>query len=394
VTPRIAIVQEWLITLGGSELVLRELLKTFPDADVFTLVDRMPAEDRQFLGVGKTTTSFLNRLPNIQKRYRSLLPLFPAAVRSLNVSDYDIVISNSHAVAKGVRTHDRQIHLCYCLSPMRYAWDLREQYLRESGLSRGLKGALARTVLEVLRRWDKANTRSVRAFATLSHYIGDRIRRAYGRPSEVIYPPVATDYFGSPAEPSEPEEYYITAGRFVPYKRTDLIASAFRHMPNRRLIIVGDGPDAAKVRAAAGPNVTLVGRVDRARLRSLVQGAKAFIFAAEEDFGIAPVEAQAAGTPVIAFARGGATETVRGLDAAEPTGVFFDTQSDVAIAQAVRLFENLDRPIDTNACRRNAQRFAEDRFRREFESFVAREWERFASEKLARRSAVEVAVEA
>jgi glycosyltransferase involved in cell wall biosynthesis len=380
VTPRIAIVQEWLITLGGSELVLRELLRLFPDADVFTLVDKMPAEDRAFLGVGKTTTSFLDRIPGIERRYRSLLPLFPAAVRSLDVSGYDIVISNSHAVAKGVRTHQRQMHLCYCLSPMRYAWDLREQYLREAGLSRGPKGLLARTMLEGLRRWDRKNTAGVHAFATLSHYIADRIRRAYDRSSTVIYPPVDTEFY-VPGNSDRPPgaDYYVTAGRFVSYKRTDLIAGAFRLMPDRRIVIVGDGPDAAKVRAVSGPNVTLTGRVDRAQLRSLIQGARAFIFAAEEDFCIAPVEAQAAGIPVIAFGRGGATETVRGPGSSVPTGVFFDVQSDQAIADAVRRFESLDRPMSRQACRANAERFSEERFRTEFQAFVSTEWSGFAS---------------
>jgi glycosyltransferase involved in cell wall biosynthesis len=378
VTPRIAIVQEWLITLGGSELVLRELLRIFPEADVFTLVDRMAPADRQFLGVGRTTTSFLNRIPGIERRYRSLLPLFPMAVRSLDVRDYDIVISNSHAVAKGVRTHDRQIHLCYCLSPMRYAWDLREQYLREAGLASGPKGALARGILEALRRWDKANSPGVRAFATLSHFIGDRIKRAYGRPSRVIYPPVDTAFYVPRNETAPPPaQYYVTAGRFVPYKRTDLIASAFRLLPDRQLVIVGDGPDAEKVREASGPNVTRTGRVDRERLRSLLQNATAFIFAAEEDFGIAPVEAQAAGIPVIAYARGGATETVIGTGGPESTGLFFEEQSDEAIAAAVRRFENLNKPIDPAACRANAERFAEERFRREFAAFVEEEWARF-----------------
>jgi glycosyltransferase involved in cell wall biosynthesis len=377
VTPRIAIVQEWLITLGGSELVLRELLRIFPEADVFTLIDRMDPEDRAFLGLRNTRTSFLNRLPGIERRYRSLLPLFPAAVRSLDVGDYDIVISNSHAVAKGITTHDRQLHLCYCLSPMRYAWDLREQYLAEAGLSKGLKGVAARMLLDGLRRWDKRNTASVDAFATLSQYIADRIHRAYGRPSRVIYPPVDTAFFsqGSMAK----SDYYVTAGRFVPYKRTDVIAAAFRLLPDRRLIIVGDGPDRERVKHASGANVTLAGRLTRSDLRDVVSGARAFIFGAEEDFGIAPVEAQAAGVPVIAFGRGGATETVRGLDQPDPTGVFFREQSDGAIAAAVRLFENSNGAITPDACRANAARFAEARFRDQFHDFVNVEWSCFAA---------------
>jgi glycosyltransferase involved in cell wall biosynthesis len=260
--------------------------------------------------------------------------MFPVAVRSLDVRDFDVVISNSHAVAKGVRTHDRQLHVCYCLSPMRYAWDLREQYLRESGLAHGAKGFFARGMLEGLRRWDAATSDHVDVFATLSHYIADRIQRAYARDATVVYPPVDTEFF-TPGPATEARgEYYFTASRFVPYKRIDLIARAFASMPNRQLIIAGTGPDVEKIRAAAGPNVTLVGRVDRFRLRELLRGARAFLFAAEEDFGIVPVEAQACGTPVIAFGKGGACETVN-----DDTGVFFLDQTSDAIVDAIELFE-------------------------------------------------------
>lgn len=357
--------------------MLRELLRLYPGAQVFTLIDRMSESDRNFLGIGKTTTSFLNRLPGIERRYRSLLPLFPVAVTALDVSQFDIVISNSHAVAKGVRVHDGQLHLCYCLSPMRYAWDLREQYLTEAGLSSGLKSIGARLLLDGLKAWDRANTRGVDAFATLSHFIGDRIQRAYGRSSEVIYPPVDVRFFGEAS--SGRGDYYVTAGRFVSYKRTDAIAAAFRHLPDRRLIIIGDGPDRDKVVASSGANVTLLGRVSRNELRDTVAGARAFIFAAEEDFGIAPVEAQAAGVPVIAFGKGGATETVRPLDTTAPTGVFFYEQTDVAIAAAVRAFENSDGAITADACRSNASQFADDQFRRHFADFV----ERHRSERCA-----------
>jgi glycosyltransferase involved in cell wall biosynthesis len=376
---RVAIVQEWLITLGGSELVLAELLKVFPDAQVFTLIDRMPDTERRFLGVGETRTSFLQRIPGIERRHRNFLPLFPFAARSLDLRGFDIVISNSHAVAKGVRTHTGQLHVCYCLSPMRYAWDLREQYLRESGNDRGVRGALARTLLEGLRVWDRANSRDVDVFATLSHYIADRIQRAYGRSSAVIYPPVDTEFF-TPAAGAMGGDYYVTASRFVPYKRIDVIAEAFARLPDRRLVVVGEGPDADKIRRAAGANVELVGRVGRIQLRELLRGARAFIFAAEEDFGIAPVEAQACGLPVIAFGRGGAVETVVGRNDArddERTGVFFNEQTPGAIAAAVRAFESMS--ISPRACRVNAERFTEARFRSEFRQVVEREWANFRS---------------
>jgi glycosyltransferase involved in cell wall biosynthesis len=381
---RVAIVHDWLETPGGAELVLEELLAVFPRADVFTLIDQRSAAPRSSsstrggLGAARITTSWMQHIPAIKRHYRSWLPIMPLALRSLDVSGYDIVISNSHAVAKGIRTHSRQLHVCYCLSPMRYAWDLKAQYLREAGLGSGLKGVLASAMLERMRRWDLANTPRIDAFATLSRYIAERIGRAYGREAEVIYPPVDTEFF-QPEPRVRREEFYVTASRFVPYKRIDMIATAFRLLADRKLVVIGDGPDEGKVRAAAAPNVELVGRVSREEVRSWLRRAKAFVFAAEEDFGIAPVEAQACSAPVIAFGRGGVTETVRGLDAAEPTGVFYEEQTPQSLAAAVRRFEALERPISAAACRANALRFRSELFRDAWRAFVTREWERFIS---------------
>jgi glycosyltransferase involved in cell wall biosynthesis len=371
---RVAIVQEWLVTLGGSEYVLAQLMKIFPQADVFTLVHTMSDEQTLALGVRRVVTSPLQRITAARRNHRNFLPLFPAAVRSLDVSAYDLVISNSHAVGKGVRTHHHQTHICYCLSPMRYAWDLREQYLRESGLDHGVRGVAARMLLEALRRWDRSNTRGVDSFATLSHYIAERIRRAYGRESTVIYPPVDTDFYTPGEEP--PGDYFVTASRFVPYKKIDTIAQAFALLPRERLVIVGDGPDRDKIRAVAGPNVELVGHTSRERLRALLRGAKAFIFAADEDFGIAPVEAQACGTPVIAFGRGGARETVVGVGdetGRPPTGLFFGEQTPEAIAAAVGGFGSVTGSLSAQSCRSNAERFSESRFRMEMSEFISSE---------------------
>ena len=374
---RVAIVHDWLETPGGAELVLDELLAIFPGADLFTMIDRRsPVNRAGSLKSVRITTSWLQRIPGIKRNYRSWLPLMPLALRSLDVSRYDIVISNSHAVAKGIRTGPAQLHLCYCLSPMRYAWDLKSQYLREAGLDGGMKGALASAMLERMRLWDLANTAGVKAFATLSHYIAERIERAYSRKSVVIYPPVDTTFFTPDKTPRE--EIYVTASRFVPYKRVDMIAHAFRSMPGRRLVIIGDGPDLAKVRAAAGPNVELAGRLSREQVRSYLRRARAFVFAAEEDFGIAPVEAQACGTPVIAFGRGGVTETVRGLDSPTPTGVLYAEQTAESLAAAIERFEALSPAISGAQCRGNALRFRAELFRDGFGGFVSREWERFA----------------
>ena len=380
---RIAIAHDWLVTLGGSELVLRELLRIFPDATVFTLIDKMAEPDRAFVGVARTRTSFLDRLPGVASTYRRLLPLFPAAMSSLDLGKFDLVISNSHAVAKGVRTRAHQLHVCYCLSPMRYAWDLRTQYLRESGLARGIRGYAANRLLDGLQRWDRTTTARVDSFVTLSRYIADRIARAYGRHATVIHPPVDVDYFDlDESRGPGSGDYYFTMSRFVPYKRIDLIARAFAQLPERRLIIAGSGPDLPKIRAAAGPNVELVGRVERDEARSLLANARAFVFAAEEDFGIAPVEAQARGVPVIAYSRGGALETVHGLDHDAPTGVFFDEQSETAIARAVRQFESNAHRIEPTACRANAERFAEHVFRDAFSAYVESEWQSFQARRL------------
>ena len=374
----VAIAHDWLVTLGGAELVLRELLRIFPDATVFTMIDKMPSDDRDFLGITSTRTSFLDRLPRIASVYRRMLPLFPVAISSLDVGDFDVVVSNSHAVAKGVRTHSAQLHVCYCHSPMRYAWDLRGQYLQESNLAHGIRGFAANRLLNRLQRWDRATSARVDTFVTNSRYIAQRIERAYGRSAAVIYPPVDVDFFRADSDRRAGSgDYYFTMSRFVPYKRIDLIARAFSRLPNRRLIIAGDGPDAAKVRAAAGINVELTGHVERDRAKRLLGVARAFLFAAEEDFGIAPVEAQACGIPVIAYGRGGVLESVRGLDDPTPTGVLFDAQTEDAIVDAVLRFESEAARLDPTACRANAERFAARVFREQFADLVDREWRAF-----------------
>lgn len=365
------------MTLGGSEMVLAEWLRLFPEAPVFTLLDRMNPADRSLLRLGPTRTSWLQRLPGVERYYRALLPLFPAAARSLHPSNADLILSNSHAAAKGVRHRPDQLHLSYCLSPMRYAWDLRQQYLREAGLDRGLRAAAANRLLDRLREWDRRSSRNVTHYATLSHYVADRIRRAYGREATVIYPPVDTEFF-TPGDGLVRGDRYFTMSRFVPYKRMDMIAAAFAELPGSRLVIAGDGPDRRKVLAACGPNVEWIGRCSRDEARRQMRACRAFLFAAEEDFGIAPLEAQACGAPVIAYGRGGATETVQGIGE-HRTGLFFHEQTPGALAAAIRQFEALDPPPTAEACRANAERFSAARFRAEFKAWVDRCWEEWSS---------------
>jgi glycosyltransferase involved in cell wall biosynthesis len=379
---RVAVVHEWFTTVGGSERAVEQILRIYPQADVFALIDFLPPQERGLIQGKKVATSFLQRMPGVREHYRRYLPLMPLAVGRLNVSGYDLVISSSHAVAKGVKTHKGQLHICNCYSPMRYAWDLREQYLRETGLDRGLRGLVARQVLERLRRWDKKAAGRVDVFVAISQFIAERIRNNYGREAEVIYPPVDVKEF-TPKEKAEggrrkaeiPEcSFYIAASRMVPYKLTGTIVEAFGMMPERTLVVIGDGPEMAKVRKLAGPNVTLLGYQPHAVLRDYLRRARALVFAAEEDFGLVPVEAQACGTPVIAYGRGGARETVV-TDGPGRTGVFFPEQTARSIVEAVRAFEQIEGAFDRGAIRRNAERFAAERFRKEFAALVEREWE-------------------
>ncbi len=363
----VAVVHDWLDTWAGAEQVLADILGVCPDATLFALVDFLSPTDRARLGGRHAQTTFVQRMPWARTAFRRYLPLFPRAVESLDMSGFDLVISSSHAVAKGVRTTPRQLHLCYCYTPMRYAWDLRDQYLSQTGLDRGLWGWAARRTLDRLQAWDRAASARVDHFVAISNHIADRIARCYGRTATVIYPPVT---FAPLAAAGTARGPYVTVSRLVPYKRIDVIAAAFRSMPDRELVIIGEGPERTRVEAAAGPNVRLLGHLaDDERDRWLAE-ARAFLFAADEDFGIAPVEAQAQGTPVIAYARGGVTETVRGLDHPAPTGVFFGEQTPAAIVDAVRRFEAAGERITARACRENAERFSVGRFRAELAAFV------------------------
>lgn len=364
---KVAVVHDWLDTWRGGEKVLAEILRIYPEADLFALVDFLPDADRLALQGKRATTSFLQRMPFARTRFRVWLPLFPRAVESLDVSAYDLVVSSSHAVAKGARTNPGQFHLCYCYTPMRYAWDLQDQYLKQTGLDRGLRGFIARRVLARLRAWDRAASARVDHFIAISRHIAARIERCYGRESTVIYPPVAID----PVDPPPPRgAAYVTVSQLVPYKRVDLIVEAFRLLPERELIVIGNGPESGRIERMAPRNVRMLGRVPDAERNRWLASARAFIFAAEEDFGIAPLEAHALGTPVIAYAGGGASETIPGLDAAAPAGVLFDEQSAAAIAEAVRQFERNETRIRPEACRENARRFDRERFRRDFREFV------------------------
>ncbi|MBX2834036.1 MAG: glycosyltransferase [Micavibrio sp.] len=362
---KIAIVHDWLPVIGGAELVLKEMLEVFPDADVYTLFDFLSDEEKKELGIKNLNVSYLNKLPKVQKYYRKLLPFCPMAIEDFDLYDYDVVLSSSHAVAKGVITGAHQVHVSYVHSPCRYAWDLTHVYLKQTGMDKGIKGFLAKKLLKDFRIWDYRTANGVDQFIANSGYIKKRIYKVYRRDADVIYPPANLDRF-SICE--EKDDFYMTASRMVPYKRIDLIVSAFKQMPELKLKVIGDGPEMEKIAeiAKGADNITLMGYQANEVMVETMRKAKAFVFAAEEDFGIVPVEAQACGTPVIAYGAGGALETVR-YEAGEmkaSSGVFFEQQSEAILINAVRRFEALDGAIMPKACRANAEKFSIDSFRK------------------------------
>lgn len=364
---RIAFVHEWLVTYAGAEKVLEAMLSEFPDADVFCVVDFLPEQHRKILCRQRPKTTFIQKIPFAGRMYKYLLPMMPIAVEQLDLSGYDIVISNSHAVAKGVITGPDQLHICYCYTPIRYAWDLQHQYLAESGMKRGIRSMLARWYLHRIRIWDTRTAAGVDHFIACSRYIARRIKKAYQRDAAVIYPNVAVDDF--PLGKTK-KDYYVTASRMVPYKRMGLIVEAFADMPDKHLVVIGDGPQFEGAKSAATPNVTMLGYQPYDVLLRHLQDAKAFIFAAEEDFGIAPLEAQACGTPVLAFGRGGACETV--VDGI--TGLFFHEQTTAAICDAVARFEQQQSRFNPLVIRAHAEKFSDAEFRQSFKRFVKARW--------------------
>lgn len=364
---KVAIIHEWFVNYAGSERVVEQMLNCYPSADLYSVVDFLPPGQRDFIHNKPVATSFIQKLPFAKKHYRQYLSLMPLAVEQFDLSEYDVIISSSHAVAKGVLTGPDQLHLCMCYSPMRYAWDLQHQYLKESGLQTGLKGWTAKFMLHKMRIWDYRTAQGVNEFIAISEFIRRRISKVYGRNSTVIYPPVDTNSFSLQRNK---ENFYLTASRMVPYKKMDLIVEAFSKMPERKLVVIGDGPDFVKIQEKCPPNVVLMGYQKFDILRNHMQRAKAFIFAAEEDFGITPLEAQSCGTPVIAFAKGGALETINGLDHEMPTGVFFKRQNSQSIIAAVEEFERSQEIITADNCEANALRFSVSVFQEKFAAFV------------------------
>lgn len=368
---KVAIVQEWLVTVGGSDKVVKAIQDVFPDADIYTLVAKKEVCDELGIPWEKVHTSFIQKMPLGTKKHRAYLPLFPFAIEQFDLREYDVVISSSHCVAKGVLTKADQLHICYCHSPIRYCWDMYNEYLEESHLDKGFKSWLVRLMLHPIRQFDAIAGSRVDYYISNSDYVGQRIRKTYRRKATTIHPNIDISNFELC---NDKQEYYLASSRLVAYKKIDTIIEAFNQMPDKRLVVIGGGPNLEAYRKLANDNVTVMGYQPFDVLKDKMQHAKAFVFAADEDFGMIPIEAQSCGTPVIAYGHGGSLETVNG----GKTGLFFNEQTPEAIVEAVNKFESMgSQPFAPADCRQWAEGFSEERFKREIKEFVEEKYEEF-----------------
>lgn len=359
---KVVIVQDWLTENGGAEKVLSSLLEIYPEADIYSLVDFLDVQDRQAILKGKNSTnSFIQKLPFAKKHFRNYLPLFPIAIEQLDLSAYDLVISSSYAVAKGIMTNPHQTHICYCHSPIRYAWDMYHTYIKEHNI-RGLKGLLIKYVLYKIRMWDVSSANRVDHFITNSNLVKKRVEKFYRREAQTIYPPVNVEKF---TFYSQKEEYYLTVSRLVPYKKIKLIVETFNKI-GKKLVIIGTGPELKEIKAMAESNIEILGYQSDEVVIHYMQRAKAFVYAALEDFGIVPVEAMSCGTPVICYGKGGLSESV--IDG--KCGVYFKEQSVEAIEDAVGRFEKVYTDFDLRVISEHAESFSKERFKSEIEAFI------------------------
>ena len=362
---KVAIVHDWFTVDGGAEKVCREIINMYPSADIFSLIDFLSDTDRATILNGKkSNTSIIQKFPFAKKYYRYYLPWFPYAIEQIDLTHYDLIISSSYAVAKGVLTHSNQIHVCYCHSPMRYLWDLYFSYIPKTKWSNFPLAYFMRHYISKLRQWDVISSNRVDTFVANSENIAKRIKKVYRRDSIVVYPPLFTDKFKLV---TQKEDYYVSASRLVPYKKVELAIQAFKKLPNKRLKVIGDGPELVKLKqlAKGSKNIEILGYLEQADFSRVLGNAKAFINSSYEDFGIAPVEAQACGTPVIAYAKGGVLETT--LE--NKTAIYFYEQTPEAIIKAIDQFEltNLWAP---EAIHKYATSFNNERFAREFTKVI------------------------
>lgn len=368
---KIAIVHDWLTTYAGSERCVESLTNIWKNTDVYSLVDFLNEKDRKVILKGKyAKTSFVQSLPLARKYHRHYFPIFSLAIEQFDLSEYDLIISSSHAFAKGVLTNSNQLHICYCYTPIRYAWDLTNQYFDKSSLSGRIQKLILNPVLHSIRVWDVTASNRVDYFIGISNYIAKRIKKIYRRDAEVIYPPVDTLKFSCE---SKKENFYLTASRFVPYKKIDLIAEAFSKMPDKKLLIIGEGSDEGKIKARCAKNVEIINFNEVRDLSDYMKKAKAFVFAAEEDFGISVIEALSCGTPVIAFNKGGTAETI--VDG--KFGIHFPEQTVEDIVYAVSRFEKSEKVFDPITLSNYAKKYDRSVFEEKIKAFVETKCDEF-----------------
>lgn len=364
-----ALIHEWLTpkATGGSELVVKEILQ-YIAADLYALIDFESVNPHSYLYKRSIGTTFLQHFPLARNGVQKYLPFLPLAIEQLDLRKYDVILSSSHAVAKGVITSSNQLHICYCHTPMRYAWDLTFDYLNSSRVGQGIPGIVTRYILHRLRQWDVVSANRVDYFIANSKHTARRIWRCYRRQAKVIYPPVETNRFEFQ---SEKEDFYLTVSRLVSYKQVLAIIEAFNQL-QKPLVIIGEGPQLKQIYRLAKPNINILGFQPSQVVAEYMAKTKAFVYAACEDFGIALVEAQACGTPVIAYGGGGALETVKDIRQ-EPklgTGLFFWEQKPEAIVEAVETFEKLQNQINPENCRLQADKFNPKIFKKSYLEFV------------------------
>ncbi|QQE12577.1 glycosyltransferase [Planctomycetota bacterium] len=376
--PKIGLANDWITTYGGSEKVLEAFSRIYPDAPLHTSLYNAKAIEHTGLANLDIRTSFLQKIPFAIRKYKAFLPFMPFAIEQLDFDDYDIILSSSHAIAKGIITNANQLHICYMHTPIRYAWDLQQTYLKEAKLGYSPRGLAARLILHYIRNWDQLSANRPDHYIANSNYVARRIYKVYRREADVVYPPVDVDRF----VPSKDRgDFYLVVTRLVPYKKVELIAKACIKA-KRKLVIIGNGPEMKKLKMINHPDIQLLGHQSDEVVNEHMQTCKAFIFAADEDFGIVPVEAQAAGAPVIAYGRGGCLETV----VEGKTGCFFSEQNESTICDAIERFERIEHTFDMHEIVAHAQQFSAKRFKEEIERFVEKYWHQFKGTKVCSRT--------
>ena len=358
---KVAIVHDWLCVNGGAEIVLKYLLEMFPQADLYTMIDTLSPEKREWIGDHTVYTSCLQKSTWVREHYTYFIPFMPYLVEQFDLEAYDMIISSSHAVAKGVIVHPHQTHISYIYSPMRYAWDLMYEHERAGIFGKGIVKFVMKRWLHKMRIWDFISAQRPDVMLADSGFVQQRIRKCWARESVVVYPPVE---FDACVFEETKEDYYVTLSRLVHYKRIDLIVEAFNEMPEKKLIIIGEGSSSKALQKLACDNIVFKGHLTKEEAMRYVSRAKAFVFMAKEDFGIAPLEASACGTPVIAYGQGGARETI----VENETGIFVDEQTKDSLKSAIHSFEKCH--IDPYTCRQNALKFSVDAFKQNFNFYA------------------------